>query len=139
MPARRPRLWEVELYEQADGMQPAEAYFEAIPEEVFQRLQGYIDYVAEDPLGFPAGAEWQAMHGEALGCHEVRVFERGRLYRVFVRLDAARPGGAGVGRLVLLGGADKPPRTALPDHVYREVGRAARDYMAARRVSPAEA
>lgn len=131
-------MWEVEFYEQADGVQPAEAYFDTITSAVFQRLQGYIDHLAEDPIGFPAGSEWQAMHGAALGCHEVRVLHRGRLYRLFVRLDAEPPGRAGFGRLVLLSGADKPLGTALPERVYRDVGRAAADYMASRRISPAK-
>ena len=135
---RRPSRWEVELYERADGVQPAEVFFQSIEDEVAQRLIGYIDHVAEDPVGYPAGAEWQAMHGEALGCHEVRVRSRNRLYRIYVKLDtgpfAEYPD---AGRLVLLTGESKPVRTALPPSVYRAVGQMANDYMQDRRVSPA--
>ena len=58
----RPTHWEVEFYERADGVQPAEVFFQAIADDVARRLIGYIDNVAENPLSYPAGPEWQAMH-----------------------------------------------------------------------------
>ena len=134
---QRPALWEVELYKRADGSQPAEQFFEAVGDEVAQRLIGYVDRIAEGPIGYPAGPEWQAMHGPALGCHEVRVRFGRTLYRLFVRLDAGPfAESPGIGRLVLLGGESKPAGTALPPAVYRAVGAMAADYRRHRRVSP---
>lgn len=134
----RPDHWAVELYEREDGIQPAEVFVQEISEDIAHRLFGYVDHVAEDLLRFPAGPEWQAMHGEALGCHEVRVRFGTRLYRMYVRLDAGPfQGQPGLGRLVLLSDESKPTGTALPPNVYRAVGEMARDYLQTRKVSPA--
>jgi hypothetical protein len=136
---RRPRHWEVELYERQDGSQPAETFFGQIGDDVAQRLIGYVDRVAEDPVGYPAGPEWQAMHGAALGCHEVRVRFGQTLYRLFVKLDSAPfEGSPGLARFVLLSGASKAVGTALPEKVYRDVGVMAADYALHRKVSPPE-
>lgn len=134
---RRIATWEVELYERADGSQPAELFFERIGDDVAQRLIGYVDRIVESPIGHPAGPEWQAMHGSALGCHEVRVRFGRTLYRLFVKLDAGPfVESPGLGRFVLLGGESKPVGTALPEPIYREIGTMADDYMLQRRVSP---
>ncbi len=63
-------------------------------------------------------------------CHEVRLRIWKKLHRLYVRLDGERR------RFVLLDGETKSADAALPETVYRRVGRLGNDYMATRRISP---
>ncbi len=101
---------------------PALQFLDASPLGVRAKIQAVLDaVVAAPPPAFSGGLQWQAMHGDMAGYHEVRVMGPGRqLFRLYCVLE--NPGAdLGGPSIVAIAGLSKRPGTAIRDRDYRAV------------------
>src|SRR6266568_7515270 len=107
--AREP--WRIHFFEEMSGMVPAQDFFDDVcPAPVTTRMLAVLTAVAEaPPPAFSGGGLWEAMHGDLVGLHEVRIRHGQQNYRLFCLLDS----GAGLGgpSIVCLSGLTKPLRS----------------------------
>ncbi len=103
---------------------PARDFLDECPEAVRDELLATVLAVRNyPPPSFPTSTpRWTVMTETMGGVYEARDKLGKELYRLFCLLDRqAHQHGASAPLLVLLGGANKPVRTAMPNDVYEEI------------------
>jgi hypothetical protein len=131
-PAARPRAgetavghWEVVYFVRHRDDDPAQTapgrdFLLGCPDGVRADLRNIVIAVAEaPPHRFAGGGMWEAMHGDMAGFYEARAMQGQMLYRLFCILEHDPANGRHL--LVVIDGAAKPKRTAIPATVYARV------------------
>lgn len=115
-------------------MVPAQDFFDDVcPVPVATRMLAVLTAVAEaPPPAFSGGGLWEAMHGDLVGLHEVRIRHGQQNYRLFCLLDSGD--GLGGPSIVCLSGLTKPLRSAAAKADYERVLQHAKEFRRTRRV-----
>lgn len=99
---------------------PGREFLLGCPDGVRADLRNIVIAVAEaPPHRFAGGGMWEAMHGDMAGFYEARAMRGQMLYRLFCVLERDPANGRNL--LVVIDGAAKPKRTAIPATVYARV------------------
>jgi len=136
--------WQVAVYETATRKRPALEYLggtQAPAQPRRELLLTVLAVVQMGPLEFPTGTKrWRLMHKpskkgdvDMSGIFEARDEHNRILYRLFCLLDRNAP--AHCPQVVLLGGANKPNRSEMPQRIYKMIDHYRYDYLATRRVA----
>jgi hypothetical protein len=138
-----PEQWQIVFYETADGKRPAQKFLAGAPEEVRKELLATLRAARDvGPMHFKtSGDRWQLMHKpkkkgqvDMSGICEARDQQGDTLYRLYCVIDRNAPQhGLQRPSLVLLGGAAKPVRTAVPQSEYKRIDGYRDDWWATRR------
>lgn len=102
---------------------PAFVQFAKFPDAIRRRILAVLKAVAEaPPTKFAGGGMWEAMHDEMSGYFEVRVKNKGLLYRAFCLLDTlADPEVHPKPILAVIDAEVKKDGTSLPSSRYATV------------------
>lgn len=87
--------WGIVYFKTKDGKVSAEDFLDSCPAKIEARFHAVLEAVRDaPPPQFSGGGNWEAMHGDMGGFHEIRLTGPGRRqYRLFCVLDNADPDG----------------------------------------------
>jgi len=127
--------WDVVYYTARDGSVPAIDFLDGCPTKVAAYLLAVLDAVADaPPPRYSGGGQWEAMHGDMAGYHEVRATgpgrEQFRLFCILENADESELSRRGFERpaIAVISGLRKPWRTTFDDRDYRAIRVLGDDY-----------